>query len=392
MKAGGILAKAKQIYYNNELIKLAFSKHLKEISCELESFNITHLLHYLMELYSIRAAEREVTLELFVESCFPKSVTAEKRKFELLFSTILSYFLDFSHNDLIKVYARLKNPIEDGFNLAFEFESSQTEEIIESNLLHLFSSNENAGQKLTNEHPSNECKNSVYSKQFKEIVTWIKGNVEIGSREDKRVFVHLEMPFGIFDQTKPNIASIAPLGVVSSAKVNEYTTRWTLKQEVPVETLKLDLMENASRSMMSNDALLVREFADKSKGKVDDSKTKEMVKAKLKLVQLGICNSPQVRTAKRLVLTTMATSKLCPTASASDIVNNQVSTPLCPDSLPKLRTSQKRLSEEIKLIVPASEAKDRLPLPGLTIEIEEEKVSSHKSAGSPMEFEYIPLI
>ncbi len=301
-KVAGSLFRVRQIYYKNMQTIVSLVQHLKRgYKPQTESFDMWQLLRYLMDLYSVRALEKEAVLELFLESCLPKKVTGQRVFFELLVTTMLSYMADhIAPRDTLKLSARLRNAVDGGFNLSFEFECNATEEITELTLSDMFVPKETyeAGalkEEETKGFSKEFIQYGIEISQFKDLVTQMKGTAETGTHESGRVFYHMEVQVENHDQARPTV-SVPELKVVRKVRVNEYTTRWMPQLEAVLEEVKSPQGSTGETPGMKSGELFTAKLR-RSGTRLDmlnDAKTKEMVRAKLRLRAAELA-SPKIR-------------------------------------------------------------------------------------------------
>ena len=271
--------KADEIYQDNEHLLLALSKHSKQPQPDITAFDIQQLLNYILEIYAIRSTDKDTILELSIESCFPKEVTGEKTKLELILNFAIGYFIKNAGKDSVKVFAKLRQLLDEGFIIAFEIECNQTEEFNEQILESTFITEKNAVS-LELVHHRHDGR-SLEAQHFKELLRWLKGVADIGVRNG-RIYLAIELPIAPNDTSKP-ITLIPTLSIMSKVKLNQYSTRWTK-----------DL-----RKLSAPSGELLPETNDlvATKAAANAGKTRELVQAKLKLMKE--IQSPQIHATKR---------------------------------------------------------------------------------------------
>ena len=174
-----LLCEAKQIFYHNEHSLLATSMFLKEYQPEVENFNIADCLSIFMDLHYKQAISKGVQIVLNIEASFPKEVSGEKQKFEMVLSAIFSFLIENSEKGQeITLKANWKQHIEGGFKLSFELEYQANE------YTSLESMRSALGCELNTLETLREKKNLLEKYGFNlyqsaSIIKWLGGKVEV---------------------------------------------------------------------------------------------------------------------------------------------------------------------------------------------------------------------
>lgn len=243
------------VYHSTSHSVIALSKRFKELRPEPKSFNITQLLKFIIELHVINALANNNSVELFIESSFPKEVTGEKAKFELVLDFIANHFTEHMKDNQLKIAAKLKSFGPQGFCLLFEFECRASGDLAQEKLAEVF---------ITEDVDPNRYETPLKNLQVKELLSWLKARVRV-SQEDERVCLQTEVLFGTQDQSL-ELVKIPTIRMLPKEQVNNYVTRWS--NDISENADELKSPEAPSRILYSP--------------QVDDAKAKELVQEKLK--------------------------------------------------------------------------------------------------------------
>eukprot|EP01022_Parablepharisma_sp_SALTPOND_P020418 TRINITY_DN3722_c1_g1_i1.p1 TRINITY_DN3722_c1_g1~~TRINITY_DN3722_c1_g1_i1.p1 ORF type:complete len:597 (+),score=72.17 TRINITY_DN3722_c1_g1_i1:1474-3264(+) len=194
---------------------------LNNMKLENESYNIKDTLGYLLELLSFKAHPHKILLVLGREACFPKEVTGDKVKFEMLMIEMLVYLIEHANEGEIKVLANMKCPDAMGFVLSFEILAKKNEHINRNELEKTFVAKE-PPQKLYRTH-------GLHISNCRTLLQLLKGTIEIIDHDPSTVKLSIELPFANRDPSK-EVASVPKLGIYETEKINEYTIRWLSKR------------------------------------------------------------------------------------------------------------------------------------------------------------------
>ena len=265
------LLNARNIYFLNEHSVLYAMQCLNDTKLETECYNIIDSLYYIMELLAVKSQSRKVSLVLGSEACFPKEVSGDRIKFEMLITGLLDYLIEHSSESEIKLSAKLKNPDAMGFLLSFEIIASKNEEINAKSLEKIYA-----------------CKDKKYTLDLsncKAIINKLKGNAEfIDNDESNSLKVYIELPFANRDSSK-ELMPIPRLNIYETEKMNEYTVRWLPKPVVVHEIKQPDLVKLiSSPSLKQSDRQIFKSDVGKRISKLSPSEdlVKKGVMARLK--------------------------------------------------------------------------------------------------------------
>lgn len=274
-----ILLQLKNCYYTNEhSLYMTATTLLEDETVELESFDITLLLHYFMDVFFQKAKEKSLALELYTESCFPRLVTGEKKKFEMVLTTLLSATINVSVQNEIKFLARLKSSVNDGFILSFELEFYPEKEKVKELDTLLESPEKNLAECLLKNAAVIESK-GISLVQCKRIILRLKGRLDLKKQDNGLYCFYLELPFGVYDQ-RISAEKVPVLNLIEKKRVNEYTHRWE-------PTAKY--MQEGSKSAHIGPSASLQQFPkidfsaiNKRRSTIETTKAKEILKAKIK--------------------------------------------------------------------------------------------------------------
>jgi len=300
------LLKSYEIYIDTQYSVLELSKRFeKKFHSNIVTFDISLLLKHSIELYANKALDKDVTISLVSESCFPKEVTGDKTIFELIFNFALKYFISHLYRESLKISAGLKQTTNSGFLLSFDFECLSGAELTEKSINLAFQIKGYENSELS-EYKQKNAEFYLEGRYFKKLIEFLNGNVEIGSHADK-VYISLEIPFDTSDQFKPK-SEIIELNLAPKIKLNDYSIKWTKEEPHPIKLISRKSAEfsnrqnslgeavaNANNGPLSNtrkDALNTPEISQ-----VDEAKAREIVAQKLKLINEA--RSPQLQSSKR---------------------------------------------------------------------------------------------
>ena len=211
---GKLFISAYRAYYENEHELIELAKHSKEVSSLIESFNIAQLLRFTMELYTYQAIENNITLELYIEPCFPKEVSGERIKFELMIDYILKHFIEHNSNNTIRLSAHLNEIFDDIFILTFVFKCNENDSIKEENLKYIFKNRTEYCMENT----------SLGALHFVEFINILKGGLKV-SKDENKLSLKVEFPFNVNDSSKP-IAKIPLIEIFPKVNIDKCTIKW----------------------------------------------------------------------------------------------------------------------------------------------------------------------
>jgi hypothetical protein len=220
-----LLCDLTRAYHQNECSLLATMRFMTELQTDVVSFNIIDGLNYLMDLYNVQATQKAVELNLKIEPCFPKELTGEKRKCDLLLSAILSYFLsrcDRGHR--ICLEARMKQATNEEFLLTFEVSCTMNENVTLGNLRRALNLEAGANEASILLHDVSE-KYGLPLPHCTHLVHWLKGRIEVLEIPPGRLGVEIELPFANYDSAKEWVATRA-LKIHDIEKVSGYELRF----------------------------------------------------------------------------------------------------------------------------------------------------------------------
>ena len=227
------LLDAKETYYLNEHSVFYAMQCLNDIKMENEGYNIADNLGYLLELLSYKAHPHKVLLVLGREACFPKEVSGDKIKFEMLMMEILVYIIDHCTSEgEIKVFANMKCPDPMGFVLSFVISAAKNDDINPGTFDRIFTAKD--GDKVFHQY-------GLHMSNCRTLLHLLKGNIEVGENEKGGLRLCIEIPFANCDSSK-EVPVVHKLGIYETERINEYTVRWLSKRIIvpePVESSKI---------------------------------------------------------------------------------------------------------------------------------------------------------
>ena len=224
------LEEVKALHYMNEHTMFSLMKILGSLKSEAIPFNIIEKIEYVFHLLNSKAVQKDVTLVLMTEPCFPKEVNGDRLKFGLVLSVILDYLITRSSKETeIKLYAKVKDLFEGGFMLGFDFEMSKADdETLEDFKTILTSPTTIIDQWKESIHPIS---------QSTQIIKHLGGNVEIPEIDPQtpKAKILVEIPFC----TKEFSQDCTPenkIGIYRYERCGEFTKKWTAIIGTPDKT------------------------------------------------------------------------------------------------------------------------------------------------------------
>ena len=224
------LIEAKETYYLNENSVLYAMQCLNDVKMENENYSLRDTLGYLLELLSFKAHSNKLLFVLRTEACFPKEVSGDKNKFEMLMIRILLYLIEHVKEGDIKVFASMKCPDQMGFVLSFEITATKNSEINTEVLEKIFSSKDSADdEKILHTY-------GLHILNCKTLLNILKGNVEISDQDQTKFKLCIELPFANSDTSK-EVVVVHKLGLYETERLGEYAIRWLPKKAVRIEAV-----------------------------------------------------------------------------------------------------------------------------------------------------------
>lgn len=316
-KYGLALLNSKIMFYNNEHSLFSTMMKLNNIKFENESFSILSDLSYLMELLTLKAANNNIKLVLTQEACFPSDVTGDRIKYENIMFTILDYLIANNKEQDIKLSAKLKNPIDTGYMLGFEFEfqpdknPSQISEILNNLFSGKLASTDNT-------FPF-QLQNCFY------LITSLKGTAEVAELANNKIVIHIDLPFDSRDTSK-ELVEIKKLSIYDISKLNEYTLTWTTKKKVinqPIEANQSQTLNNNSTN--KNDTMIADKGFDFQNAK---DKIRQALKDKKKNENNNDASLTPTLSRKSILLENLAQKEgKCKTPEVSVLDNEEIKKP-----------------------------------------------------------------
>lgn len=158
------------------------------------SFSIIDKIEYVIDLFSIKAAEKGITLILMKEPCFPKEVTGNKIIFELILATVFKYLVQKVFKGEIKLYAKVKSPFEGQLLLGFDFECPSNEVLSVGDLKNSLMSSNTVD--MAPVFPLNTWQNPAHTvEQPALLIKCLNGNFEIPETDSSTIKLEIELPF-----------------------------------------------------------------------------------------------------------------------------------------------------------------------------------------------------
>lgn len=230
-------------------------ERLGSIKFEHESFNILQILAYTMELMNVKAEANKLHLILTQEASFPSDVTGDRVKFETIMTTVLDFLISCNENNEIKLLAKMKNPIDGGYLLCFEFEVEKSAKINQQSLQKLFTGEEIEGFPFEFRNCSS-------------IAKALNGMIDMTETENGKVQLKIDLSFENRSLSK-ELFEPKKMSIYDVTKLNEYSLTWTKK--------KPEIKKEISQNLSSNDGKIESD----SKNKEDEScakKAKDKIK------------------------------------------------------------------------------------------------------------------
>eukprot|EP01022_Parablepharisma_sp_SALTPOND_P030575 TRINITY_DN766_c0_g1_i1.p2 TRINITY_DN766_c0_g1~~TRINITY_DN766_c0_g1_i1.p2 ORF type:complete len:805 (+),score=93.80 TRINITY_DN766_c0_g1_i1:687-3101(+) len=235
------LIELRKTYYRGKLMQFINERSLLFVQSKIEGFysqkegfDISQWLVYLMEVIFVYAEERHVDLKFITEASFPKEVVGEREKFEVLLVTLLNFFVDHCEDEEVVLTATMITTTENGFILSFDISCTGRNEHI--NLSYL--------SKVLFTHQSNP--DSAQYTLCKPLVDYMKGTIEVGSKENPDTLIHIELPFNAYE--KSFILLPSPINKsVQYLKAGKYVYRWIWNEE-KCKKLQEQIMEEESKN------------------------------------------------------------------------------------------------------------------------------------------------
>ena len=219
------LLEAKRLFYLNELSIFSSTESIGAKAVQAESFNLQALLDYFMDLLSARAMPKASALTLSTEPSFPKEVSSDKTKLEIVLVFLIMYFIDHSEATEIRVEAKMKSAYKDGYCVAFAFGSVKSDGLNLEVLRTVFAPPPEGAPPIVQRSPTKEEETPLY--ECKKLVTYLKGTTDV---TDEGFFkVHVELTVGHPENFDSN-SNAKKLSIYQAEKAGEYITRWVPKR------------------------------------------------------------------------------------------------------------------------------------------------------------------
>lgn len=239
---------------------------LNDIKPESEGFNISALFGYMLDLLSMRAHSRKIYLILKLEACFPKEVTGDRTKFEMLIAEIMLFLIDHAKEGEILISATLKAAEGSNFLLSFDITAGKTPELTVENTKKMLDSDENSLNifRIFGLHIAN----------WKTVLEFLKGSIEVTDAENDNIKLSLDIPFSNCDSSQ--IVSLIPrLNIFEQEKINEYTTRWSNKKSSFPEVRPEGMIPMSPATRPERMSLRMDPKQGSSKGLIDSQTVKK---------------------------------------------------------------------------------------------------------------------
>jgi len=201
----------------NEQSILFSKKCLNNNEPEYDNFNILDCLDSLMEVLSLESQLNSTLLILETEACFPKEVYSDRKIFELLIVSIITYLAKNCPNSDLRTKAKLKCPSATGFILSFE--------MIGKNISK--ASQEELNMILMKDYSTiiYSCHHEISVYNYSIMLELLNGSINIQSVDDSTIKIDMEIPFDspiVSKEPTPNFS----IKLFKRKKINEYTTQW----------------------------------------------------------------------------------------------------------------------------------------------------------------------
>jgi hypothetical protein len=225
------LFEAKRLYYVNEQSIFASTQTIGIGLVQTESFNLQMLLDYFMDLLSAKAMTKASVLTLITEPSFPKEVTSDRTKLEIILMTIMTYLIEHSDSSDIRVEAKMKSAYKDGYCVSFSFGCSKLDRSSLEALRAVFAAiPEGAAPPPLPASPVQEHDLPLF--ECKKLVLFLNGTTD--ATEEDFFKIHIDLTVGHPDalQNGPNAKK---LSIYQAEKAGAYTTRWMPKPHLLAE-------------------------------------------------------------------------------------------------------------------------------------------------------------
>jgi len=201
----------------NEQSILFLKKCLNNNEPEYDNFNILDCLDSLMEVLSLESQLNNTLLTLETEACSLKDVSSDKKIFELLIISIITYLAKNCPNSDLRTKVKLKCPSATGFILSFE--------IIGKNISK--ASQEELNKILMKDDSTiiHSCHHEISVYNYRIMLELLNGSINTQSVDDSTIQVHMDIPFDSPIVSKEPVLNFS-IKLFKRKKINEYTTQW----------------------------------------------------------------------------------------------------------------------------------------------------------------------
>ena len=215
----------KSLQYMNDYAIFFLTQIIDSNKTESTTFSIIDKIEYIIDLYSIKAAEKGIPIVLMREPCFPNEVRGNKNVFELLLATILEYLIQNIFIGKIKLYVKVSSPFEGQLLLGFDFECTSNDILFVENLKNVLMASKTID--MSPVFPINTWQNSnSITKQPALLIKYLEGSFEISDTDDSIIKLEIELPFS----TEISMGVQTPENNINIFRVErsrEFTKIWT---------------------------------------------------------------------------------------------------------------------------------------------------------------------
>lgn len=189
------------------------------------SFNILDKVEYVINLYSIKAVEKGITLMLKREPCFPSEVTGNKTLFELILATVYHYLIQKTFKGEIKLYIKVKSPFEGQLLLGFDFECAANEVLTVDDLRSSFMTSKSID--MSPVFPFDTWKSPKHAiKQPYLLIKHMNGDIEIFDSDSSTIKFEIELPFSTQTSVEVHLPD-NKINIFRVERPGEFVKVWT---------------------------------------------------------------------------------------------------------------------------------------------------------------------